>query len=189
MLQDYTGSWNQPFSPPPQEHRQYSQGPQGDPFAPPPPSFQLPPDPEQEARRSPPKPMRKKRKPRKEEECGFCQGNDEKNKKGERELMVTCDECSRSGVSCILAVRLTIFILFVSGHPSCMALDEVSNVIRSYPWKCMECKNCEICQEKGDDVRALIVYQQLLTCLQERILFCDSCDRGSSISISISIFR
>ncbi|EGN99105.1 hypothetical protein SERLA73DRAFT_160636 [Serpula lacrymans var. lacrymans S7.3] len=34
---------------------------------------------------------------------------------------------------------------------------------RSYDWKCLECKNCEVCREKGDD---------------ERILFCDFCDRG-----------
>jgi len=33
-----------------------------------------------------------------------------------------------------------------------MDLDEVGEVVRSYPWKCIECKICEICQEKGDDV-------------------------------------
>jgi hypothetical protein len=38
------------------------------------------------------------------------------------------------------------------GHPSCMELGEVSDVVRSYPWRCIECKICEICQEKGDDV-------------------------------------
>ena len=41
---------------------------------------------------------------------------------------------------------------FQIGHPSCMELGEVSEVVRSYPWKCIECKICEICQEKGDDV-------------------------------------
>jgi hypothetical protein len=33
-----------------------------------------------------------------------------------------------------------------------MELGEVSDVVRSYPWRCIECKICEICQEKGDDV-------------------------------------
>lgn len=33
-----------------------------------------------------------------------------------------------------------------------MELGEVSEVVRSYPWRCIECKICEICQEKGDDV-------------------------------------
>ncbi|PFH53093.1 hypothetical protein AMATHDRAFT_138384, partial [Amanita thiersii Skay4041] len=123
--------------------RQYPQGPQGDPFAPQPvatyfpiPAQELPP---------PPKQLKRKRKPRREEECGFCQGNDEKNKDGEPEVMVSCDECGRSG------------------HPSCMNLAEIGNVVRQYPWKCTECKNCEICQLKSDD---------------DRILFCDFCDRG-----------
>ncbi|TRM64238.1 hypothetical protein BD626DRAFT_353295, partial [Schizophyllum amplum] len=33
----------------------------------------------------------------------------------------------------------------------------------SYAWTCIECKKCEFCHEKGDD---------------EKILFCDRCDRG-----------
>ncbi|KAF8896245.1 hypothetical protein BD779DRAFT_1494815 [Infundibulicybe gibba] len=80
--------------------RQYSQGPQGDPFAPQPPPayFHLDTGPIQT-----PKPIKRKRKPRREEEC----------------------------------------------HPSCMELADVGDVMRSYPWKCMECKSCEICQEKG----------------------------------------
>lgn len=38
-----------------------------------------------------------------------------------------------------------------------MELGEVSDVVRSYPWRCIECKICEICQEKGDDVRCLYI--------------------------------
>ncbi|KZT29906.1 hypothetical protein NEOLEDRAFT_1174884 [Neolentinus lepideus HHB14362 ss-1] len=120
---------------------QYSLGPQGDPFAPPPPAYFIPE--EQPAPSS--KPLKRKRKPRREPECGFCQGDGSKNKNGEPERMVSCDECGRSG------------------HPTCMQLADISETIFSYPWKCMECKNCEICQEKGDD---------------NRILFCDFCDRG-----------
>src|ERR1700733_4881676 len=78
----------------PQDTRQYSQGPQGDPFAPPPPSYQLPPE---ELPQATPKPVKKRRKPRREEECGFCQGTDKKNSEGEAEVMVTCTECGRSG--------------------------------------------------------------------------------------------
>lgn len=123
--------------------RQYSEGPQGDPFAPQPPPTYFPVEAELPILSQ--KPARRKKKPRKEEICGFCQGNDTENKKGQPELMITCDECARSG------------------HPSCMELDDQGDVLRSYPWKCMECKNCELCKEKGDDAR---------------ILFCDYCDRG-----------
>jgi hypothetical protein len=61
-----------------------------------------------------------------------------------------------------------------------MELGEVGDVVRSYPWKCVECKICEICQEKGDDVSfsgfsSRISVQSFG---QERILFCDFCDRG-----------
>lgn len=77
--------------------RQYSQGPQGDPFAPQvvPPFFPMeevatPPPP-------PPKPKRKRRVQR-ENKCGFCGGDDDKNKHGELEVMTTCHECGRSGM-------------------------------------------------------------------------------------------
>ena len=85
---------HQQFSP----TRQYSQGPQGDPFAPPPMPTYLPIQP---GHAPPPKPLKRKRKPRREEECGFCQGSDKKNKNGIPEQMVTCDECARSGTSTI----------------------------------------------------------------------------------------
>ncbi|OAX37996.1 hypothetical protein K503DRAFT_857010 [Rhizopogon vinicolor AM-OR11-026] len=126
-----------------QEPSQYDQGPRGDPFAPQPaPSYLNIPE---EVVPLPPKHPKRKRKPRREPECGFCQGHDKKNKEGEPEVMVNCEECGRSG------------------HPSCLQLGAIADTIRSYPWKCTECKICEICQEKGDD---------------ERILFCDFCDRG-----------
>ncbi|KAI6094569.1 hypothetical protein EDD16DRAFT_1784082 [Pisolithus croceorrhizus] len=125
-----------------QEPSQYDQGPRGDPFAPQPSATYIP---IPEVVTPPPKLPKRRRKPRREEECGFCQGNDSKNKLGEPESMVSCDECGRSG------------------HPSCMELARVADMMRSYPWRCIECKICEVCQEKGDD---------------ERILFCDFCDRG-----------
>ncbi|KAI0925909.1 hypothetical protein AcV5_008515 [Taiwanofungus camphoratus] len=122
--------------------RQYSQGPQGDPFAPQPLPAYLP---VEEPAPPPSKPVRKKRAPRREEECGFCQGDDSKNKQGVPEPMVTCAECGRSG------------------HPSCLQLAEIGDIIRSYGWKCNDCKNCEICHQKGGE---------------NRLLFCDFCDRG-----------
>jgi hypothetical protein len=44
------------------------------------------------------------------------------------------------------------------GHPSCMALERLGEVLRSYPWKFIECKNCEVCMEIGDDVSLPISY-------------------------------
>ncbi|KAI0058778.1 hypothetical protein BV25DRAFT_1890871 [Artomyces pyxidatus] len=116
------------------QHPEYSQGPQGDPFAPAPPPLYFAP----ESQEPPPsKPVKKKRKVRRERECGFCQGNDKKNSQGEPEAMVSCDECGRSG------------------HPTCMDLGEIGDQLHSYTWSCIECKKCEICREKGDDDRIL----------------------------------
>ncbi|KAF4613588.1 hypothetical protein D9613_007898 [Agrocybe pediades] len=114
--------------------RQYSEGPQGDPFAPQIPVPFFPVEPERPVQ--PPK-LKRRRKVLREEECSFCQGNETKNKRGEPEAMLTCHECGRSG------------------HPSCMGLEKLGGAVRSYPWKCIECKNCEVCQEKGDDERIL----------------------------------
>ncbi|KAG5721932.1 Histone acetyltransferase MYST2 [Termitomyces sp. T112] len=122
---------------------QYSDGPQGDPFAPQPLPMYYPIEMDQSTLL--PKPVKRKRKPRREHECGFCQGDDRKNREGHPEPMATCSECGRSG------------------HPSCMHLPGLGDVLRSYPWKCIECKTCEICGRKGNDAR---------------ILFCDFCDRG-----------
>ncbi|KJA26394.1 hypothetical protein HYPSUDRAFT_52665 [Hypholoma sublateritium FD-334 SS-4] len=147
--------------------RQYSQGPQGDPFAP---QIAAPflaalalekqaEEEEEAAARAQAvaaataaaagggaqaKGRRKRKGARADEVCSFCSGNTH-NKRGEEEAMIRCFECGRSG------------------HPSCMQLEKLGDVVRSYKWKCIECKNCEVCQEKGDD---------------ERILFCDCCDRG-----------
>lgn len=44
-----------------------------------------------------------------------------------------------------------------SGHPTCMELRKIVDVW-SYPWKCVECKACEHCQEKGDEVSLFVSY-------------------------------
>lgn len=44
-----------------------------------------------------------------------------------------------------------------------MQLPGLGDILRSYPWKCTECKTCEICGQKGDDVRFVFVLLDLLT--------------------------
>src|ERR1700722_20790783 len=80
-----------------EEQRHYPQGPQGAPFAPQPPPIFLPI--EQEPSRTTPKPVKKRRRLKPEEECGFCQGDGVKGENGEPEPLMTCSECARSGAS------------------------------------------------------------------------------------------
>lgn len=87
-----------PLYPPYQPSRvdSYPQGPQGDPFAQPPPVY----IPVEEPVPLPAKPVKKRKRPvAREEECGFCSGNDSENREGQPELMVSCVDCGRSGVS------------------------------------------------------------------------------------------
>lgn len=160
-----------------QEPCQYDNGPRGDPFAP---QLSAPYIPVPEPIPQAVKPQKRRRKPRREEECGFCQGNDSKNKHGHPEPMVSCEECGRSGASTYHhTLPMAVLSLRSLGHPSCMELGGVADVVRAYPWKCIECKTCEICFEKGDDVGHPIHFPAMSpTSFQERILFCDFCDRG-----------
>lgn len=51
-----------------------------------------------------------------------------------------------------------------SGHPSCLDMSsELIAVIKKYPWQCMECKTCIICNQPHHE---------------EDMMFCDHCDRG-----------
>jgi hypothetical protein len=34
-----------------------------------------------------------------------------------------------------------------------MDLGEIADELKTYGWKCVDCKSCEVCQDKGDDVR------------------------------------
>lgn len=63
-------------------------------------------------------------------------------------------------------------------------------MVMSYDWRCIECKPCEICKEKGDDVSSRerkegregeleLTTESSFDALQEKILFCDKCDRGT----------
>ncbi|WRT68757.1 uncharacterized protein IL334_005737 [Kwoniella shivajii] len=74
-----------------------------------------------------------------EELCSFCAGSDEKNKSGERERMVSCAKCGRSG------------------HPTCLNMftSRLRARVMTYEWHCIECKTCEQCDVKGDDSRLM----------------------------------
>lgn len=153
IFRTHLQSVDQPVSSPGRRQyhvQQYSDAPQGDPFAEPPVIPFFPPFPA--ASVPPPKPAKKKRRPRREPECGFCEGNDKRNKQGKPELMHTCSECGRSGM-----FRLTLegqLPNCLLGHATCMQLaDADDQSMRSYDWKCTECKTCDVCELKGDDVR------------------------------------
>ncbi|WVW85215.1 hypothetical protein I302_107253 [Kwoniella bestiolae CBS 10118] len=71
--------------------------------------------------------------------CSFCGGTDQINKLGQKELMVSCSTCGRSG------------------HPSCLNMTHgpISKRVMTYDWQCIECKTCEFCKVKGDDSRLM----------------------------------
>ncbi|XP_026858387.1 PHD finger protein 10 isoform X1 [Electrophorus electricus] len=78
--------------------------------------------------------------------CGICQKGKESNKKGKPEALIHCSQCQNSG------------------HPSCLDMStELMALIKTYPWQCMECKTCTVCEQPHHE---------------EEMMFCDKCDRG-----------
>ncbi|XP_062852012.1 PHD finger protein 10 isoform X2 [Trichomycterus rosablanca] len=78
--------------------------------------------------------------------CGICQKGKESNKKGKPEALINCSQCQNSG------------------HPSCLDMSaELVIQIKTYPWQCMECKTCTVCEQPHHE---------------EEMMFCDKCDRG-----------
>uniref|UniRef100_A0A8C7DK56 PHD finger protein 10 n=1 Tax=Oncorhynchus kisutch TaxID=8019 RepID=A0A8C7DK56_ONCKI len=78
--------------------------------------------------------------------CGICQKGKESNKKGKPEALIHCSQCKNSG------------------HPSCLDMsEELVGLIKTYPWQCMECKTCTVCEQPHHE---------------EEMMFCDKCDRG-----------
>jgi hypothetical protein len=71
-----------------------------------------------------------------DEQCSFCHGSDDRNKLGKKERMVSCVRCGRSG------------------HPTClnMLTPRLARAVMAYDWCCIECKTCEVCMVKGQDV-------------------------------------
>uniref|UniRef100_T1IPY3 PHD-type domain-containing protein n=1 Tax=Strigamia maritima TaxID=126957 RepID=T1IPY3_STRMM len=53
------------------------------------------------------------------------------------------------------------------GHPSCLDIArDMIPTIKSYAWQCIDCKNCTVCLDPYDE---------------EKIMFCDKCDRAYHI--------
>lgn len=79
--------------------------------------------------------------------CKMCKtGPEGKIKDGKPEELVHCADCENSA------------------HPSCIELtSDVVNVLKTYPWQCMDCKVCSHCRDPNDE---------------DKMLFCDICDRG-----------
>ena len=69
--------------------------------------------------------------------CAFCLQTADQPKGATPKLLISCFECGSSG------------------HPSCLRWRRNPSKVRealSYDWRCIECKKCEICRDKGDDV-------------------------------------
>ncbi|TRY91542.1 hypothetical protein DNTS_004978 [Danionella cerebrum] len=78
--------------------------------------------------------------------CGICQKGKEANKRGKPEVLIHCSQCQNSG------------------HPSCLDMSiELVSQIKMYPWQCMECKTCTVCEQPHHE---------------DMMMFCDKCDRG-----------
>lgn len=73
--------------------------------------------------------------------CAFCYGSASRNRHNRPEAFVSCWECGSSG------------------HPTCLEWDDIRMVknVKSYPWLCIECKRCEICDATGDEVSAVVI--------------------------------
>ena len=51
-----------------------------------------------------------------------------------------------------------------SCHPTCAGLElELLQYVTNYQWECTDCKVCSICHDNADE---------------DKMLFCDLCDRG-----------
>lgn len=68
--------------------------------------------------------------------CPMCLGTEKRNRDGKPEKLISCVSCGNSG------------------HPSCLGHTNAAMIkkMRSYDWCCIECKSCEICKIKADDV-------------------------------------
>ncbi|XP_033127870.1 PHD finger protein 10-like isoform X3 [Anneissia japonica] len=78
--------------------------------------------------------------------CGICLKDKSCNKFNLPEELIHCAQCDNSG------------------HPSCLEMNnELVDVIKTYPWQCMECKTCFCCGQPTDE---------------DKMMFCDDCDRG-----------
>ena len=133
-------------------HIQYSQGPQGDPFAPPDTPV-LP----VEAPLSPlqPKAVKRKRRPSPENACSVC-GREEKLGTDGPQVMLTCVDCKSKG-ACRQSFGVGVGTHCNTGHLSCLNLANPEKAVQSNNWQCVVCRPCESCLKKDGDVRLSIL--------------------------------
>ena len=74
--------------------------------------------------------------------CSFCAGTADHNPQGVPEKMLSCTMCGRSG------------------HLSCLRMEspKLKYMVWTYEWRCIECKTCEVCEIKGDDVSSTLPF-------------------------------
>lgn len=64
--------------------------------------------------------------------CCFCLGDENKNREGVPEDLISCAECGNSG------------------HPSCLKFSpELTETVKKLRWQCIDCKTCSFCQKSG----------------------------------------
>lgn len=74
--------------------------------------------------------------------CTFCTGDEEDNRKGEFEPLLTCSTCHESA------------------HPSCLPMSaELAQVARGYDWQCFTCKSCQSCGNRTKQSHILLCDQ------------------------------
>lgn len=70
--------------------------------------------------------------------CKNCQGNRQRNKLGQSEVLLHCSKCDSSS------------------HPTCVGLNiELLQFVTSYNWECTDCKNCSKCNDHTDEEQML----------------------------------
>ncbi|XP_067118416.1 uncharacterized protein [Centruroides vittatus] len=78
--------------------------------------------------------------------CDYCLLTSASNNQGVPEELLVCKDCN------------------AKAHPSCMDYSpELAERSRMFPWQCIDCKTCSICEDPGN---------------ADSMLFCDACDRG-----------
>jgi hypothetical protein len=130
-------------------HRiQYTQGPQGDPFAPQELPVLLPVEAPQSLQLKSAK--RRRRIPR-ESVCSVCRSEEKIGIDGPEPLL-SCVDCKLKGQATVVQhVQHSTHINI--GHPSCLSLANPAEAAQSKNWQCFACKTCESCLKKDGDVR------------------------------------
>ncbi|XP_065185699.1 histone acetyltransferase KAT7-like [Sycon ciliatum] len=71
--------------------------------------------------------------------CTYCTGDEDDNKQGKFEALVTCSRCHESA------------------HPSCLPMSaELAEIARTYEWLCFSCKECMQCKSRTRQSKLLL---------------------------------